>query len=117
MEGCITEEDIARFATDLRGPLIQPGEAEYDAARKLYNAMIDRRPRLIARCVDAADVLSAVRFGRASGLPIAVRGGGHNGAGFGGVDDGLVIDLSLMRGVRVDPTNRTVRVGGGCTTG
>lgn len=113
----MTDDEIARFVADLRGPLIQPGDAEYDAARKLYNAVIDRRPRLIARCVDAADVMSAVRFGRASGLPIAVRGGGHNGAGFGGVDNGLVIDLSLMNGVRVDPGSRTVRVGAGCTTG
>lgn len=113
----MTENEIARLAADLRGPLIRPGNADYDAARTLYNAMIDRRPRLIARCVDAADVMAAIRFGRESGLPIAIRGGGHNGAGFGGVDDGLVIDLSLMKGVRVDSANRTVRVAAGSTTG
>ena len=113
----MTEDDIERFAAELRGSLIRPGDADYDAARKLYNAMIDRRPRLIARCADAADVIAAVNFGRGSGLPIAIRGGGHNGAGFGGVDNGLVIDLSLMKGVRVDPKSRTARVGAGCTTG
>jgi FAD/FMN-containing dehydrogenase len=113
----MTEDQIARFAAELRGPLIRPGDAEYDTARKLYNAMIDRHPRLVARCIDAADVIAAVNFGREAGLLIAIRGGGHNGAGFGGVDDGLVIDLSLMKGIRVDPKARTARVGAGCTTG
>lgn len=113
----MTQDEIARFAADLRGPLIQHGDAGYEEARKLYNAMIDKRPRLIARCADVADVISAVKFGRVSGLPIAIRGGGHNGAGFGSVDDGLVIDLSLMKGVRVEPRSQTVRVGAGCTTG
>lgn len=113
----MTDDEIARFAAELRGPMIQPGDADYDEARKLYNAMIDRHPRLIVRCTDVADVMAAVKFGRASGLPIAIRGGGHNGAGFGGVDDGLVVDLSQMKGVRIDPVSRTVRVGPGCTTG
>ena len=72
---------------------------------------------MIARCVDAADVIAAVKFGRVSKLPIAVRGGGHNGPGLGSVDDGLVIDLSAMRGTRVDPAKRVVRVGPGCVTG
>jgi FAD/FMN-containing dehydrogenase len=110
-------ETIATFAASMRGSVVQPGDAGYDDARKLYNAMIDRRPRLIARCVDAADVTAAVNFGRDKGLSIAIRGGAHNGAGFAGVDDGLVIDLSAMRGVRVDPKGRTARVGAGCTTG
>ncbi len=79
--------------------------------------MIDKRPLLIARCADVADVIAAVNFGRDCKLAVAIRGGGHNGPGFGSVDDGLVIDLSMMRGVRVDPANRTVRVGAGCTTG
>jgi len=79
--------------------------------------MIDKRPLVIARCVDAADVITAVNFGRDHKLPIAVRGGGHNGPGFGTVDDGLVIDLSMMKGVRVDPAKRTARVGAGCVTG
>jgi FAD/FMN-containing dehydrogenase len=111
------EQDIQRFAATLRGPVIRAGDANYDEARKLYNAMIDKRPLLIVRCADVADVIAAVNFGRDHALPIAVRGGGHNGAGFGGVDDGLVIDLSKMGGVRVDPKGRTVRVGPGCTTG
>jgi FAD/FMN-containing dehydrogenase len=79
--------------------------------------MIDKRPRLIARCVDVADVIAAVNFAREEGLLLAIRGGGHNGPGLGSCDDGLVIDLSMMKGVRVDPENRTVRVEGGCTSG
>jgi FAD/FMN-containing dehydrogenase len=101
----------------LRGPLIAPGDPEYATARQVYNGMIDRYPRLIARCKDVADVISAVNFGRDSGLTVAVRGGGHNGGGLGTVDDGLVIDLSLMKGTRVDPLARTVRVEGGSTWG
>jgi hypothetical protein len=102
---------IAEFAQSLRGQLIGVGDVGYDDARKLYNGMIDKRPLIIARCADAGDVMAAVNFGRDSRLAIAIRGGGHNGPGFGSVDDGLVIDLSTMRGVRVDPRNRTVRVG------
>src|SRR6516164_2021 len=79
--------------------------------------MIDKRPLAIARCSDVADVMAAINFGRDNKLPIAVRGGGHNGPGFGSVDDGLVIDLAMMKGVRVDPAKRTVRVDGGCVTG
>jgi len=108
---------IQEFATALRGQLIQPGEPDYDAARKVYNAMIDKRPRLIARCADVADVIAAVNFAREQKLLLAVRGGGHNGGGLGICDDGLVIDLSGMRGVRVDPTERTARVSGGATWG
>ena len=110
-------EIIANFAETMRGPVIGRGHPEYADARKLHNAMIDKRPLFIARCVDAADVIAAVNFGRESKLPIAIRGGGHNTPGFASVDDGLVVDLSLMKGVRVDPKNRTVRVGPGCTTG
>lgn len=97
--------------------MLTPGEPGFDAARALYNGAIDLRPRLIARCAGVADVIAAVNFGREQRLAIAVRGGGHNGAGFGGIDDGLVIDLSAMRGVRVDPPTRTFRVEAGCTTG
>ncbi|MDB5542054.1 MAG: FAD/FMN-dependent dehydrogenase [Devosia sp.] len=111
------DEDITKFAADLRGTVIRATDTAYDGARKLYNGMIDRRPTLIAQCADAGDVITAVNFGREHSLPIAIRGGGHNGPGFASVDDGLVIDLSLMKGVRVDPKNRTVRVGPGCTTG
>ena len=108
---------IADFAKGLRGPVIARSHPEYEEARKLYNAMIDKRPLVIARCADAADVMAAVNFGRDNKLLIAVRGGGHNGPGFGSVDDGLVIDVSMMKGVRVDPVKRTVRVGAGCVTG
>jgi len=99
------------------GRLIGPDDSDYDEARSLFNAMFDKRPALIARCANAGDVAKAVAFARAHGLPIAIRGGGHNGAGLGSVDDGVVIDLSLMRDVEVDRDARTVRVGGGCTWG
>jgi FAD/FMN-containing dehydrogenase len=113
----MNDEAIETFAQGLRGPVIGRSHSEYEEARKLYNAMIDKRPLAIARCADVADVIAAVNFGRDSKLPVAIRGGGHNGPGLGSVDDGLVIDLSTMKGVRVDPKNKTVRVGPGCTTG
>jgi UDP-N-acetylenolpyruvoylglucosamine reductase len=100
-----------------RGELIQPSDTSYDSARKVYNGMIDKRPRLIARCVDVADVIAAVKYGSSNNLLTAIRGGGHNGAGLGTCDDGLVIDLSRMKGVRVDPSAKTVRVDGGCVWG
>ncbi len=108
---------IAAFADRLRGELIGPHDPAYDEARTVYNGMIDRHPALIARCVDAADVIAAVNFARENNLLVAVRGGGHHGAGFGVCDDGLVIDLSPMKGVRVDPAKRTARVAGGSTLG
>lgn len=110
----LDEATLAEFKASLRGDLIRPEDEGYDEARNVYNAMIDKRPSMIARCADAADVISCVNFARENDLLLAVRGGGHNGAGLGTVDDGLVIDLSPMKGVRVDPAKRTVRVGGGC---
>ncbi len=100
-----------------RGELIQPGDDAYNSARKVYNGMIDKRPALIARCVDVADVMAAVEYGRENHLLTAIRGGGHNGPGLGSCNDGLVIDLSMTKSVRVDPEKRTVRVGAGCTSG
>ena len=91
------------FATSLRGQLIQPGDAEYETARRVWNAMADKHPAIIARCTGVADVIACVNFAREQGLPVAVRGGGHNAAGNAVVDGGLVIDLSRMRSVRVDP--------------
>src|SRR4051794_9703261 len=97
------------------GELIGPEDTGYEEARALFNAMIDKRPALIARCGSADAVAKAIGFARSQDLPIAIRGGGHNGAGFASVAEGLVIDLSLLRSVSVDPSRRTVRVGGGCT--
>ena len=113
----MTEQTVASFQQRLRGRLIQPSDSDYDSARALYNGMIDKRPRLIARCVDVADVITAVNFARDEGLLLAIRGGGHNGPGLGSCDGGLVIDLSLMKGVRVDPHHRKVHVDPGCTSG
>ncbi|MDP8959276.1 MAG: FAD-binding oxidoreductase [Actinomycetota bacterium] len=113
----LDEVAVERLQSTLRGSLIRPGHPRYEEARKLYNGMIDKHPALIAQCVDAADVMTAVDFARHSQLPLAVRSGGHNGAGLGSVDGGLVIDLSPMKGTRVDSQARTVRVEGGCTWG
>ena len=108
------DNDLAAYRARLRGGLIERGDAGYDDARRVYNAMIDKRPRLIARCADVADVIASVQFAREHGLLLAVRGGGHNGGGLGVCDDGLVIDLAGMKGIRVDPAERSVRVDGGC---
>ena len=113
----VLKADIAELTTLIRGPVLEPGHPEYDAVRALYNGMIDKRPAVIVRCRDVADVISAVDFGRRSGLPVAVRSGGHNGAGLGSCDGGLVIDMALMRGVDVDPATATVRIQSGCTQG
>ena len=107
---------IPNFKANLRGQAIEPQDQDYDETRALFNAMIDERPRMIARCADVADVIKAVNFGRDNNLLIAIRGGGHDGPGLGSCD-GLVIDLSAMKGVRVDPANRTVRAGPGCPQG
>jgi FAD/FMN-containing dehydrogenase len=109
--------DIEQLRASVRGTIIQPNDAEYDSARKVYNAMIDKRPALIVRCVDTADVIESVNYARTHDMLAAIRGGGHNGGGLGTCDDGLVIDLSRMKGIRVDPAEQTVRVEGGCTGG
>ncbi|HLF48282.1 MAG TPA: FAD-binding oxidoreductase [Methylomirabilota bacterium] len=111
------EAVIRELKANLRGELLAPGDKEYDPVRKVHNAMIDKRPRLIARCVDVGDVITAVNFARQNQMLLAVRGAGHNGGGLGVCDDGLVIELSRMKYTRVDPKARTVRAGGGCTWG
>ena len=102
------------LSSAFRGDLVAPDDPRYEDARRVYSGGIDRRPALIARVGDVADVIAALRFGREAGLPIAVRGGGHHGAGFGTVDDGVVIDLGRLKGIRVDPAARTARVEPGC---
>jgi FAD/FMN-containing dehydrogenase len=118
-ENAVTLDDVAvqELRAKLRGVLILPGDQAYEAARKVYNGMIDKRPALIVQCVDVADVMSAVNFAREHQLLLAVRGGGHNGPGLGTCDGGLVIDLGRMKGIRVDPAAHTVRVEGGCVWG
>ena len=110
-------DTFGALAVAARGPVIQPGDDGYDAARAVYNGMIDRRPAAVARCADVADVITAVRFAADSGLRVSVRGGGHNAGGLGVWDDALAIDLSGLRGIRVDPAARTARVDGGCVWG
>ena len=117
LEGPLPAQSIDQLKSSFRGELILPTDAAYDSARKVYNGMIDKRPQLIARCADVADVMAAVQFGRDNQTLTAVRGGGHNGAGLGTCDDGLVIDLSRMKGIRVNPAARAVRVEAGCVWG
>jgi len=110
-------QSIEQLKGAIRGEAIEPTDANYDSARKVYNGMIDKRPRLLVKCVDVADVKAAVVFGVENSMLTAIRGGGHNGAGLGTCDDGLVIDLSRMKGIRVDPLQKTVRVEAGCVWG
>ncbi|MFQ5583951.1 MAG: FAD-binding oxidoreductase, partial [Calditrichia bacterium] len=113
----LNKTTIQQFRDSLRGELILAGEPGYEDARKVYNGMIEKRPQMIARCTDVADVITAVNFGRENNLLISVRGGGHNAGGLGICDDGLVIDLSQIRYTHVDPKAKTIRVGGGCQWG
>jgi len=101
----------------LRGPVLVTGDPGYDETRAIWNAMIDRRPALIARCIGVSDVLACVRFAREHSLPLSMRGGGHNIAGLAVAEGGLMLDLSLMRGVWVDPAARVARAQGGCLLG
>jgi FAD/FMN-containing dehydrogenase len=113
----VSEDALAGFIAAVRGAVIQPGDAAYDEARAVYNAMIDKRPALIVRARDVADVIATVNFARENQVLLAVRGGGHSGPGLGTVEGGVVLDLGLMHGIRVDPVNRTARVEGGATLG
>jgi FAD/FMN-containing dehydrogenase len=109
--------DTTTLEAQVRGELIRPGDESYDQARAVHNAMIDRRPALIVRAADVADVIAVVNFARENDVALAVRGGGHNVTGNGTVDDGIVLDLSPMKGINVDPVNRVVVVQGGGTWG
>ena len=113
--GHLSEEAVQAFKAGLRGTLLRPDDDGFDDARKVYNAMIDKRPAIVVRCAGVADVIAAVNFARENNLLVAVRGGGHNVAGNGMCDGGLVIDLSGMRAVHVDPTKRTARAEAGAT--
>ncbi len=113
----IDEKAVQEFRTRLRGELISAGDETYDDVRQVWNGMIDKRPALIARCTGTADVISSVGFAREQGLLVSVRGGGHNVAGTALCDDGLMIDLSLMKGVHVDPERRVARAQPGLTLG
>ena len=113
----LDETTIEKFKASLGGELIQPDDEGYDDARKVWNAMIDKRPALIAQCSGTADVITAVNFAREQGVLLSVRGGGHNIAGTALCDDGLTIDLSGMKGLHVDLKTRTVRAQPGCRLG
>ncbi|MFA9566252.1 MAG: FAD-binding oxidoreductase, partial [Acidimicrobiales bacterium] len=112
-----TVSTIADLQETVRGEVITPDHEAYGEARVVYNAMHDRRPAAVVRCVDAADVMAVVRVAADQSLDLAIRGGGHSVPGFGTVDDGLVVDLSNMKNVQVDPVNKRARVGGGATFG
>ena len=113
----LDEQTVQQLQGTLRGEFIRPGDSGYEEARQLYNGMIDKHPQCIIRCADVADVITAVNFGRDHNLETAIRSGGHNGPGLSSIDDGLVIDLSAMKGIQVDPEARTARVEPGCTWG
>jgi len=113
----LDQRAVDELATTLRGGLVRPGEGTYEEQRRVWNGSIDRHPALIARCAGVADVIAAVRFARTHGLLVAVRGGGHSFPGYSVCDGGMVIDLSLMKGIRVDPEGRTARAQAGVLLG
>src|SRR4051812_14337277 len=113
----LSEEPLRQLQSSLRGTLIQPNDTDYDACRKVYNGMFDKHPSMIVRCSDVADVLTAVNLARTNRMLVAVKGGGHNAGGLGMCDDGLVIDLSTMKGIYIDTDKQTALVQAGCTLG
>src|SRR6516165_5072709 len=113
--GLVAAERVQALREQCSGQVLEPGDAGYDEVRQVHNGLIDRRPGLIVRCQDTADVIDAVNLGRDEGLEVSVRGGGHNVAGRAVTDGGLMIDLQAMKGVHVDPKARTVRAQGGVT--
>jgi FAD/FMN-containing dehydrogenase len=117
MSKALDNNSVSEFKASLRGGAVEPHDPGYDEARKVYNGMIDKKPRLIARCLEATDVIRSVNFARDHDLLLAIRGGGHNAGGLGICDNGLVIDLAPINSTHVDAAARTVTVGGGCTWG
>lgn len=115
--GIVDDQKVKELGISLRGRVISPTDEDYDATRTVWNGMIDKHPAVIAQCADARDVMTAVAFAKENDLPVAVRGGGHNVAGNAVCDDGIVIDLSLMKNVQVDPESLTARAGGGVLWG
>src|SRR5262245_34027315 len=113
----LKETIVEELRGSLRGELLCPSDAAYDEARLIWNAMFDKRPALVVRCAEVSDVISAVNFARTHSIPVAVRGGGHNVAGNGACDGGLMLDLSRMKSVRVDPASRTAHAEPGLTWG
>jgi FAD/FMN-containing dehydrogenase len=113
----ISETLLSEFRAAFRGPVLTPNDDAYDASRQVWNGTVAKRPAVIARCQGVAGVIASVRFAAAAGLGVAVRGGGHHVSGSSLLEGGLVVDLSLMRSVRVDPVARTVRAEGGATIG
>jgi FAD/FMN-containing dehydrogenase len=113
----MVQSGIDHLREQVRGAVIAPDDEGYERARQVYNAMIDRRPAVVVRCATTGDVVAAVNFAREHQLDLAVRGGSHSVPGFGTCDAGVVIDLSGMRGVRVDPASSTARAEGGATWG
>ena len=113
----LTETAVQELRTGLRGEVIAPGDEAYEGARKVWNGSIDRHPALVTRCTGAADIMAAVKFARRTGLRVAVRGGGHSFPGLSVCDGGIVIDLSSMKGIRVDPDKRTARAQAGVLLG
>ena len=116
-DAALGESVVEQLGARLRGELLRPGDTKYEEARLIWNGLIDKRPALIVRCAGIGDVIDSVNFARENDLLVAVRGGGHNVAGNAVCDGGLVIDLSAMKGIRVDPGQRTVRAEGGVTLG
>jgi FAD/FMN-containing dehydrogenase len=116
--GKLLEEDaVQKFATNLRGGLIRPGDDGYDAARAVFNGMVNKRPAMIVRCAGTSDVIQGVNFARTHDLPLSIRGGGHSIAGKAVCDGGMMLDLSSMKGIKVDPVRRTAEAQPGLTLG
>src|SRR5205823_14188910 len=112
-ETALETDALMELRGEFRGEIVEPGDTAYDERRGVFNGMFDRRPRVILRPAGAADVIRGIGLARMSGLPLAIRNGGHSVAGFSSVDAGIVIDLRAMKGIRVDPARRTVRAQGG----